>query len=101
MGVEYGSRPAELHAAIGPGIGVCCYEVGAEVAEKFGKTGQVHLDLTRILTGQLEKAGLSTSCIHSGSFCTFCQANEFWSYRREKEAAGRMWSGAAVLAGAL
>ena len=98
MAAEFGSRPADLHAAIGPGIGACCYEVGPEVSAQFGKQGRVHLDLSRELAGQLEGAGLSTGCIHLGSFCTFCHADEFWSYRREKEAAGRMWSAAAILA---
>ncbi len=32
---QFGSRPADLKAAIGPGIHGCCYEVGAEVREKF------------------------------------------------------------------
>ena len=32
---RFGSRPADLKAAIGPGIHTCCYEVGAEVREKF------------------------------------------------------------------
>ncbi len=97
MGVEYGSRPEDLRAAIGPGIGLCCYEVGPEVAEQFGKTGRVHLDLAGELVMQLTNAGISRSCIQLGSFCTFCQAEEFWSYRREKEGAGRMWSAAGVL----
>jgi len=35
---EFGSDPADLHAAIGPGIGACCYEVGDDVRDKF--TGQ-------------------------------------------------------------
>ena len=32
---RFGSRPGDLKAAIGPGIHTCCYEVGAEVREKF------------------------------------------------------------------
>ena len=32
---RFGSNPAELQAAIGPGIGVCCYEIGEEVEREF------------------------------------------------------------------
>jgi hypothetical protein len=35
MRLEFGSRPEDLIAAIGPGIGVCCYAVGAEVLSSF------------------------------------------------------------------
>jgi YfiH family protein len=35
MQMEFGTRPADLIAAIGPGIGGCCYEVGSEVAREF------------------------------------------------------------------
>jgi YfiH family protein len=36
MRVEFGSRPEDLIASIGPGIGRCCYSVGQEVREQFG-----------------------------------------------------------------
>jgi len=32
---QFGSAPADLRAAIGPGIHSCCYQVGEEVREKF------------------------------------------------------------------
>jgi purine-nucleoside/S-methyl-5'-thioadenosine phosphorylase / adenosine deaminase len=35
MRYEFGSRPQDIHAAIGPGIQSCCYEVGEELKEKF------------------------------------------------------------------
>jgi hypothetical protein len=35
MQMEFGSKPADLLAAIGPSIGGCCYEVGTEVATQF------------------------------------------------------------------
>ena len=37
MRQRFGAEPRDLHAAIGPGIGKCCYEVGAEVAAEFGE----------------------------------------------------------------
>jgi YfiH family protein len=36
MRLEFGSQPEDLTAAIGPGIGVCCYAVGEEVLSSFG-----------------------------------------------------------------
>ena len=97
MSSDFGSRPGDLYAAVGPGIGVCCYEVGPEVAEQFGRQGRVHLDLAAEIARQLQIAGIPAGQISRGTFCTFCQGDLFWSYRREGEAAGRMWSGAAVL----
>jgi len=35
MRLEFGSRPEDLVAAIGPGIGACCYAVGEEVLTEF------------------------------------------------------------------
>ncbi|MFY9690612.1 MAG: peptidoglycan editing factor PgeF [Candidatus Acidiferrales bacterium] len=35
MQMEFGTRPEDVFAAIGPGIGGCCYEVGSDVAREF------------------------------------------------------------------
>jgi len=35
MQMEFGTRPEDVVAALGPGIGRCCYEVGSEVARDF------------------------------------------------------------------
>jgi polyphenol oxidase len=35
MQMEFGTRPEDVVAALGPGIGRCCYEVGSDVAKEF------------------------------------------------------------------
>lgn len=87
-----GSRPEDILAAIGPGIGKCCYEVGADVARQFGEKDACRLDLADYNRRQLENAGLKPSNIDVISACTFCNVDEFFSYRREGERAGRMIS---------
>jgi YfiH family protein len=92
------TRPGNLRAAIGPSIGVCCYEVGPEVAHRFAawnsRMGEaqspVNLDLPAINEAQLRAAGV-TDIWKSGE-CTFCAPGRFFSFRREREQAGRMLS---------
>jgi YfiH family protein len=93
---QFGSRPEDLHAAIGPGIGKCCYEVGPEVAQHFGETGRAHIDLSEANRGQLLGAGLEADHIYSAGLCTMCLSDEFHSFRRDHDAAGRMFSFAGI-----
>jgi YfiH family protein len=92
MATEFGTDPRAVSAAIGPGIGACCYEVGEEVARQFGVEGRTHLDLASENRKQLEAAGVPPQNIEVLGVCTFCDAEHFFSYRREKEKAGRMTS---------
>jgi hypothetical protein len=92
MGERYGTRPQDLHAAIGPGIGKCCYEVGPEVSAQFGKHGTSHLDLADVNRRQLVEAGLAPEHIYVAGLCTRCGSEEFHSFRRDGEHAGRMYS---------
>jgi YfiH family protein len=92
MNAEFGTSPSDVFAAIGPGIGVCCYEVGQEVARQFGSDIQTHLDLASENRKQLEASGVQPQNIETLGVCTFCDAERFFSYRREKEKAGRMTS---------
>ena len=92
MQEEFGTRSARLHAAIGPGIGKCCYQVGAEVAEQFGATGACAIDLVEANRRQLAEAGVPDVQIYAAGLCTKCGAEDFHSYRRDKEQAGRMLS---------
>jgi polyphenol oxidase len=91
MQIEFGTESADIHAAIGPGIGVCCYEVGEEVARQFGPI-RAHLDLMSENHRQLESAGVPLQNVEALGICTFCDAERFFSYRRDKEDPGRMTS---------
>ncbi|HYA16912.1 MAG TPA: peptidoglycan editing factor PgeF [Bryobacteraceae bacterium] len=92
LGERFGVRPENVIAAIGPSIGPCCYEVGPEVAVRFGAsgTGKAHVDLPHWNEVQLREAGVRT--VWKSGECTFCAAQRFFSFRREREAAGRMVS---------
>jgi hypothetical protein len=96
MGDRFGSAPADLHAAIGPGIGRCCFEVGPEVAVQFGERGRAHVDLSDANRRQLVEAGVTAARIHASNLCTMCRPEEFHSFRRDKEAAGRLYSFAGI-----
>lgn len=92
MREEFGSRLEDILAAIGPGIGKCCYEVGADVAGNFGESGATRIDLAMHNRRQLAAIGLTPSHIDILPACTFCQTEDFFSYRREGLLAGRMIS---------
>jgi polyphenol oxidase len=73
-------------AAIGPGIGPCCYEVGDDVRAVFG-TREPTLDLNAIARARLEAAGVRD--IHDCGLCTSCDAERFFSHRRDRGVTGR------------
>jgi hypothetical protein len=97
MHQQFASLPGDLHAAIGPGIGKCCYEVGPEVAAQFGRQGRAHVDLAEANRRQLIEAGVTPERIYASNLCTMCRAREFHSFRRDKAAAGRLFSFAGIL----
>ena len=85
--------PGKLAAAIGPGIGPCCYEVGEEVAtpfrELFGDdvVREGRLDLWTSAERALRDAGVE----HVDRFdrCTACEPETFFSHRRDAGRTGR------------
>ncbi len=97
MADRFGTAPQDLHAAIGPGIGACCYEVGPEVREQFGGQGRGPLDLPAENARQLENCGVTRQQIYASKLCTMCRSGEFHSFRRDREAAGRMYSFAGII----
>jgi YfiH family protein len=87
-------------AAIGPGIGPCCYEVGAEVLERFADLGEgiadgLMLDLAEVARRRLRAAGVER--VEAAGLCTKCEPELFYSHRRDGERSGRQ-AGVAWLA---
>lgn len=100
MATEYGSRPADILAGIGPSIGVDHYEVGADVLTQvrsaFGATepelvherdGRTYLDLWAANRVQLGQAGVQQ--IEVAGLCTACHTDDWFSHRAEKGKTGR------------
>lgn len=101
---EFDCNPAQLLVAMGPGIRACCFEVGPEVADRFDekfpgarlaqpierRPGKFLLDHSQALKIQLAQAGVPPENCHDLEACTYCNTNEFFSYRAEGPAAGRM-----------
>jgi hypothetical protein len=82
-----------LEAAIGPGAGGCCYEVGEEVFELFCEYGERvrdgrNIDLKAIARDQLGRAGVEA--VHDVDLCTICSDESlFFSHRRDHGVTGR------------
>lgn len=103
-----GARPEHIHAAIGPGIGVCCFEVGPEVVEGIerllgGETaglvrkkpdGKFMVDLKHANARRLTQLGVPGRQIDISEACTMCRPDQFWSHRKTN---GRRGVHAAVI----
>jgi YfiH family protein len=82
---------AATDAAIGPGIGPCCYEVGPDVLGAFAALGieapGPTLDLTAIARRLLAEAGVER--VEAAELCTCCERERFFSHRRDAGTTGR------------
>lgn len=100
MRQDFQSDPADLVAALGPSIAYCCFEVGPEVAARFKdwrtNGDSTHVDLVNVTYRQLLKAGVNSGHIDISGLCTACTPGEFHSYRRDRDAAGRMVAAIAI-----
>ena len=92
MHKTFGTEPSDVYAAIGPGIGGCCYQVGEEVARRFGLEKAGRIDLAAMNHRQLVAVGLTTDRIDLLGGCTKCDTQLFHSFRRDQDRAGRMIS---------
>jgi copper oxidase (laccase) domain-containing protein len=84
-----------LAAAIGPCIGACCFEVGAEVAAQTGfvarrQGDKAYVDLRAAVRAQLRALGVSDARIDDVAGCTKHEPERFHSFRRDGAHSGRM-----------
>lgn len=72
------------------GVGICgeCYEVGSEVADRFGLSGQTHIDLRDVLAQQARSLGIRDVSI--SSWCSAEERERFFSHRASGGRDGRM-----------
>ncbi len=100
MQAQYGSRPEEVLAAIGPSIGPDHYEVGQDVVcalrQAMGERGEaflarrdghVLLDLWAANRWWLERAGVHQ--VEIAALCTACHAEDWYSHRATHGRTGR------------
>ena len=95
MVAAFCTRPQELVVGVGPSVGPCCYEVGAEVLDVLqrlpggdgllrpGRPGHAYLDLWEANRQVLLHAGVPSVQIEVAGLCTACNVERFYSYRRE------------------
>lgn len=106
MTVKFGCDPADMYAAIGPGVCKDCYEMGDEVYDAFASQwsredadailsrypamdaegneipgGKYHLDLREANRMTLLRAGVPADHIAVSNVCTMCNVDTFYSYR--------------------
>ena len=106
MTVKFGCDPADMYAAIGPGVCRDCYEMGDEVYDAFADQwsredadlilsrypakdaegneipgGKYHLDLREANRLTLLRAGVPANHIAVSNVCTMCNVDTFYSYR--------------------
>jgi polyphenol oxidase len=94
------SARGQLVAAVFPHIGVCCFDVGEDVAQTLASLAPAenivrrdatrpHVDLNALVRLQLMAAGLDAGKIERVAGCTRCDARRFFSFRRDGQASGR------------
>ena len=91
---DYGCRPEDIVAGIGPSIGKCCFEVDTPVYDAFCKVpvfdegcftadpgDKYHIDLWEVNRRYLVEAGVRPENITVTDLCTRCYPDVLWSHR--------------------
>jgi hypothetical protein len=108
---RFQSDPARLLFALGPGIRECCFEVGEDIASLFIEAypekatarlrtvapGKYLMNLASVLKAQMTQSGVPPENQHDSEMCTCCGVHDFFSWRAEGAAAGRMMAVIAVV----
>lgn len=89
---EFDVDLGELIVSVGPGIGVCHYKVGEDVLGKFSEYGEAinnrdgkyFLNLKLVALQQLMDVGLKRENIEVSNICTYCEADVYFSSRKDK-----------------
>lgn len=99
---EAGVKTEDLLLAVGPSIGPCCFEVHEDVyqlfSERYGKQvleqrgGKLFVDLPGVLLMQMEALEIPPENVTLSGLCTYCNADLFYSHRRDKGQTGAMGS---------
>ncbi len=97
MQEQFHTVPSDLLVGFGPLMKSCCYEVGSEFSAFFpeeitNRDNRYYLDLTRVNQKKLLDAGVRYSNISDPMICTSCHNEDFFSFRKEGEACGRIMS---------
>lgn len=97
--LDIGTSIRDIKIAIGPTINDCCYEVGEDIVGLFStasvemRGGKIYLNIAKHNYIALCKAGISPKNIDHFPFCTKCDENHFYSYRREgKSLSGELFT---------
>jgi hypothetical protein len=95
MQKQFHTESKDLYLAFGPAIRSCCYEVKEEFRQFFPeflirRDNRYYLDLARVNQEQAEDAGVDVKNISDPQICTFCQNENFFSFRREGDSCGRL-----------
>lgn len=97
----FDSNMENIRVAIGPSIGACCYEIGHDVERLFmdkyskkiniiRKDNKIYLDLWKVNKINLLNLGIKSENIFYSNYCTSCNLDTLYSYRRENGTKNRM-----------
>ncbi len=97
MQQKFGSQPQRMLVGFGPSIRSCCFEVEKDFKSNFpfgliNRDGRIFMDLSLVNQQQLVSAGVREENIFDPKICTFTENGNYFSFRKEAQAAGRMVS---------